>query len=164
MARPRKFPRLERPTENDIPALITLNNMFVPEGKTLPRNETFAFNHLHDYWVLRGERGAVLGAVSLDEYSPSLVELVALAVDPSARGKGYGKRLIEAACDLARRRNYSEIFAVSYADDLFLDAGFEHVRLSGYPEKIERYERIDRSELQVGEKHCFRMSLAPKSD
>lgn len=161
MARPRKFPRLERPTENDIPALITLNNMFVPEGKTLPRDENFAFNHLHDYRVLRGERGAVLGAVSLDEYSPSLVELVALAVDPSSRGRGYGKQLIQAACDLARQRQYAEIFAVSYADDLFLDAGFEHAKLAEYPEKIERYERIDRSELQVGEKHCFRMRLAP---
>jgi amino-acid N-acetyltransferase len=160
MPRPRKFPRLERAAESDIPALLTLNNMFVPEGKTLPRDENFAFNHLHDYWVLRGERGAVLGAVALDEYSPSLVELVALAVDPSARGRGYGKLLIEAACDLAARRQYGEIFAVSYADDLFLDAGFERANLGEYPEKVNRYERIDRSELQVGEKHCFRRRLA----
>lgn len=161
MTKGRKFPRLERPTENDIKALITLNNMFVPEGKTLPRDENFAFNHLHDYWVLRGERGAVLGAVALDEYSPSLVELVALAVDPSSRGRGYGKQLIEAACDLARRRQYAEIFAVSYADDLFLDTGFTKAALTDFPEKIERYERIDRSELAVGEKHCFRMVLTP---
>ena len=156
----RRFPRLQRATEFDIPSLVTLNNMFAPEGKTLARDETFAFNHLHDYWVLRGERGALLGAVALDEYSPSLVELVALAVDPSARGKGFGKQLIEAACDLARRRGYAEIFAVSYADALFLDSDFEHAELTGYPEKVSRYERIDRSELQVGEKHCFRRALS----
>jgi hypothetical protein len=48
MAKGRKFPRLERPTENDIPALVTLNNMVVPEGKTRARDENFAFNHLHD--------------------------------------------------------------------------------------------------------------------
>lgn len=156
----RGFPRLVRATENDIPALVTLNNMFAPEGKTLPRDETFAFNHLHDYWILRGERGALLGAVALDEYSPSLVELVALGVDPSARGRGYGKRLIEVACDLAKRRGYTELFAVSYADALFLDTGFERADLRDYPEKISRYERIDRSELQVGEKHCFRMRFA----
>jgi amino-acid N-acetyltransferase len=157
----KRYPRLQRATEMDIPALVTLNNMFVPEGKTLPRDENFAFNHLHDYWLLRGERGAVLGAVALDEYSPSLVELVALAVDPSARGRGHGKQLIEAACDLARRRGYAEIFAVSYADLLFLDAGFERAELPAYPEKVARYERIDRSELQVGEKHCFRRTLNP---
>ena len=163
MARAKAFPRLVRGTENDIPALVTLNNMFAPEGKTLPRDETFAFNHLEDYWVLRGERGAMLGAVALDEYSPSLVELVALAVDPSARGKGYGKMLIQAAIDLARRRQYDEIFAVSFADELFLDAGFERADLAKYPEKVSRYERIDRSELQVGEKHCFRLQLGPKA-
>lgn len=157
--RPPRFPRLQRATDADIPSLVTLNNMFAPEGKTLPRDETFAYNHLQDYWLLRGERGALLGAVALDEYSPSLVELVALAVDPSARGKGFGKRLIEAACDLARRRGYTEIFAVSFADDLFLDAGFERAPLDSFPEKILRYERIDRSELQVGQKHCFRRLL-----
>lgn len=155
----RAFPRLQRASETDIPALVTLNNMFAPEGKTLPRDENFAFEHLHDYWVLRGERGALLGAVALDEYSPSLVELVALAVDPSARGRGFGKQLIEAACELARRRGYAEIFAVSFADALFLDAGFERAALAAYPEKVSRYERIDRSELQVGEKHCFRRLL-----
>jgi amino-acid N-acetyltransferase len=154
-----RYPRLLRATDADIPTLVTLNNMFAPEGKTLPRDESFAYNHLHDYWVLRGERGALLGAVALDEYSPSLVELVALAVDPSARGKGYGKRLIESACDLARRRGYAEIFAVSFADELFLDTGFERAPLNAYPEKISRYERIDRSELRVGEKHCFRRLL-----
>lgn len=154
----KRFPRLQRATENDIPALVTLNNMFAPEGKTLPRDEAFAFNHLHDYWVLRGERGALLGAVALDEYSPSLVELVALAVDPSARGKGYGKKLIDAACDLARRRGYEQLFAVSFADDLFLDSGFERAPLDEFPEKIQRYQR-NRSELQVGEKHCFRRRL-----
>jgi amino-acid N-acetyltransferase len=155
----RAFPRLERATETDIPALVTLNNMFVPEAKTLPRDEQFAFNHLHDYWVLRGERGAIIGAVALDEYSPSLVELVALAVDPSARGRGFGKTLIEAAVDLARRRGYAELFAVSFADALFLDAGFERAALADYPEKVLRYESVDRSELQVGEKHCFRKKL-----
>lgn len=154
-----RYPRLLRATDADIPVLVTLNNMFVPEGKTLPRNEAFAYNHLHDYWVLRGERGALLGAVALDEYSPSLVELVALAVDPSARGQGFGKQLIEAACDLARRRGYTEIFAVSFADALFLDAGFERAALNAYPEKVARYEKIDRTELQVGEKHCFRRQL-----
>ena len=33
------------------------------------------------------------------------------------------------------------------------------VELAAYPEKISRYETIDRSELQVGEKHCFRRVL-----
>jgi amino-acid N-acetyltransferase len=155
------FPRLEPATEADIPSLVLLNNMFAPEGKTLPRDELFAFNHLHDYWVLRGESGVVLGMVALDEYSPSLVELVSLAVDPAVRGRGYGKLLIDAASDLAEGRGYPEIFAVSFADDLFLGAGWERAALDLYPEKVSRYVKIDREELVVGEKHCFRRILHP---
>ena len=90
---------------------------------------------------------------------PSVVELISLAVSQDEQGVGHGKKLIVAAEQLARRRGYTEIFSVSFSDDLFLACGFEHAPLTDYPEKISRYEKIDRSELQVGEKHCFTKRL-----
>jgi hypothetical protein len=45
---------------------------------------------------------------------------------------------------------------VSFADELFLGAGWERAKLDLYPEKVSRYTKIDREELVVGEKHCFR--------
>ena len=145
--------------ESDVAALVALNNRFAAEGKTLTRSVAFGYEHLQDYRVLRDPHGHLLGIVALDEYSPSLVELVSLAVDPAARGRGYGKRLIEAACDLARRRGYPEIFAVSFSDALFLDCGFHHADVADYPEKRNRYLQVDRTELQVAEKHCFTRTL-----
>ena len=67
--------------------------------------------------------------------------------------------LLAVAETLARRRGYAELFAVSYSDDLFLSVGYERVALSHYPEKISRYAGIDRSEIEVGEKHCFMKAL-----
>ena len=153
--------RAERANETDLQQLVALNNRFAPQGLTLTRTEDFAYAHLADYRIIRDADGGVMGCVALEEYSPSVVELISLAVSPDAQGLGHGKVLIAAAEDLARRRGYAELFAVSYSDDLFLECGFERTALSAYPEKISRYTKIDQSEIQVGEKHCFRKALRP---
>lgn len=151
--------RVEHANETDIQSVVDMNNRFAPAGLTLARSEAFAYAHLADYRVIRSADGAVLGCVALDEYSPSVVELISLAVDPAVQGCGYGKKLISEAERLARRRGYAELFAVSFSDDLFLSCGFERVALSAYPEKIARYAALDASEIQVGEKHCFAKRL-----
>jgi amino-acid N-acetyltransferase len=146
--------------EYDAPVLAALNNRFNAEGLTLPRAESFVEAHLDDYRVIRDDDGHVVGCVCLDEYSPSLVELVSLAVDPAHHRKGLGARLIAAAVDLARKRGYPEIFAVSFSDDLFLRSGFEAKDVTSYPEKKKRYDKVSDDEWTVGQKHCFAMPLA----
>ena len=150
---------VEHAVERDIPAISALNNLFAPDGLTLPRSVDFVTNHLQDYQVVREADGAVLGCVALDEYSPSLVELVSLAVQPGAQGRGIGRRLILAAEELARQRGYPQIFAISLADQLFLSAGFQESSIDVYPEKIGRYAKISRSELSIGKKFCFARTL-----
>ena len=145
--------------EYDVPALAALNNRFNEAGLTLPRTEAFVEGHLDDYQVIRDDDGHVVGCVCLDEYSPSLVELVSLAVDPTHHRKGLGRTLIQAAVDLARRRGYPEIFAVSFSDDLFQRCGFESQDVTRYPEKKRRYDRVAADEWTVGQKHCFARRL-----
>jgi amino-acid N-acetyltransferase len=154
--------RVVRANETDIQSLISLNNRYVPQGLTIERTEAFAYAHLPDYRVIRDADGGIIACVALDEYSPSVVEIISLAVTQDEQGLGHGKALIKAAEQLARRRGYSEVFSVSFSDELFLACGFTRAKLENYPEKIARYEKIDRSELQVGEKHCFTKQL--KSD
>jgi len=149
--------------ERDIAAITALNNLFAPDGLTLTRSADFVTAHLQDYQVVRdGDRG-LLGCVALDEYSPSLVELISLAVDPCAQGRGIGRRLIRAAEELARQRGYPQIFAISLADGLFLSAGFRESTIEIYPEKIARYTNISRSELSIGRKFCFARTLRSRS-
>ena len=145
--------------ETDIPALVSLNNRYSAAGLTLARSPEFAANHLGDYRVLRDASGGIVGCVALDDYSPSVAALISLAVDQDAQGLGHGRALIAAAVALATRRGYATLFAVSYSDELFLACGFERVALGTYPEKIARYQQVDRTEIEVGEKHCFARRL-----
>jgi amino-acid N-acetyltransferase len=150
---------VERATLHDVAEISALNNLFAPDGLTLPRSEAFVANHVDDYRIVRAADGSVLGCVALDEYSPSLVELVSLAVLPKAQHRGIGKLLIEAAATLARKRGYPEVFSVSLADQLFLHMGFEHSSLTHYPEKVARYAKISRSELSISRKFLFTRRL-----
>ena len=150
--------------EYDIPSLAELNNRYVAEGLTLPRSEAFVQSHIDDYRVIRDDDGRIVGSVCIDDYSPSLAELVSLAVDPGHQGKGLGKALIAAAVDLARKRGYPELFAVSFSDKLFLTCGFERVAVERYPEKKHRYARVSADEWTVGQKHCFAMQLQPHAN
>jgi N-acetylglutamate synthase-like GNAT family acetyltransferase len=157
--------RIEAAHIDDVSALSELNNRFSPDGLTLPRSEAWVSNHIDDYRVVRDEHGRVLGCVCLDDYSPSLVELVALAVQPSQQGKGLGSALIAAAVDLARRREYPELFAVSFSDNLFQQSGFRYGDINRYPEKRARYAAVSADEWTVGQKHCFVMNLpAPNAE
>jgi amino-acid N-acetyltransferase len=145
--------------EYDVPVLAELNNRFAPDGLTLPRSEAFVEAHLDDYRVVRDDDGHVVGCVCIDEYSPSLVELVSLAVDPAQQGHGLGAQLIKAAVTLAGKRGYPEIFAVSFSDSLFQRCGFHFQDIELYPEKKRRYDRVSADEWTIGHKHCFSMAL-----
>jgi amino-acid N-acetyltransferase len=151
--------RIEAAQVDDVTTLSELNNRFSAEGLTLPRSESWVMNHIDDYRVVRDEHGHVLGSVCLDDYSPSLVELVSLAVQPSQQGKGLGSALIGAAVDLARRRGYPELFAVSFSDSLFQQCGFRFGDINRYPEKRARYAKVSDDEWTVGQKHCFVFEL-----
>jgi len=141
--------------DTDAPAIAALNNIYAPDGLTLPRTPSFVASHVDSYRVARDASGKVVGCVALDEYAPSLAELVSLAVAPEAQGQGLGKRLIAEAERVARQRGYTELFAVSLADTLFLGMGFAQSSIADYPEKQARYAAISRSELSIGKKFLF---------
>ena len=152
-------------TDDDVDAIVALNNMYAPDGLTLARTRAWVADRIPNYNVARDAAGKVVGCVALDEYSPSLVELVSLAVAPEAQGRGLGGRLVEAAVELARRRGYDELFAVSLADTQFLRWGFHETRVDRFPEKRWRYLQVSRSELSIAKKFCFSRELveAPRA-
>ncbi|GAC1653513.1 MAG: hypothetical protein NVS4B3_16650 [Gemmatimonadaceae bacterium] len=146
--------------ETDLASIVELNNTFAPDGLTLMRTAEFVETHLADYRVARAPHGGIWGCVALDEYSPSLVELISLAVSGEAHGRGLGKRLVAAAEELARRRGYPTLFAISFSEAFFMGLGYQESSIIHYPEKQARYANVSRSELAMGKKFCFVKQLS----
>jgi len=114
---------IRRAIERDAPAIRALIDLYVADGTLLPRSEDFIASHA-DHFVVAIRRGRVVGCAHLDEYAPSLAELRSLAVAPDAQGMGVGRALVAAVEDLARRRGYRTVFAVSNDEEFFGKYGF----------------------------------------
>jgi len=129
---------LRRATERDAAAIRALIDLYVPDGTLLPRTDEFIASHA-DHFVVAVRGGRVIGCAHLDEYAPSLAELRSLAVAPDAQGMGVGRALVAAVEDLARRRGYATLFAVSNDEEFFAKYEF-------FPRHIPELDR-ERSEV-----------------
>jgi N-acetylglutamate synthase-like GNAT family acetyltransferase len=115
---------IRRARTDDAGAMSALIQEYVPVGTLLPRAPEFIAERTLDFLVAT-VRGQVIGCVHLEEYSPSLAELRSLVVDPAYQGQGVGVALVNAVEELAARRGYPIIFAVSNNDAFFRARGYE---------------------------------------
>jgi UDP-N-acetylmuramate: L-alanyl-gamma-D-glutamyl-meso-diaminopimelate ligase len=96
------------------------------------------------FFLLRNERG-LAGTVALDVIAEDAI-LRALAVDPDARGIGYGWMLAEMAIGEARRRGVRRIYLVTeFASDFFAAKfGFRVVDRSTISKQVAGHETFSR--------------------
>ena len=114
---------IRRARTDDAAAMSALIQEYVPVGTLLPRTPEFIAERTLDFLVA-AVRGQVIGCVHLEEYSPSMAELRSLVVDPAFQGQGVGVALVNAVEELAARRDYPTIFAVSNNEAFFLARGY----------------------------------------
>ncbi len=80
----------------------------------------------------------IVGCSALELYQESAL-LRSVAVKPSYRSRGLGRRLTEAALDLATHHKISNIYLLTEtADPFFSKLGFEPISRSNVPQKIQR--------------------------
>jgi len=85
----------------------------------------------------------VVGTVALKPEEAGAFELTKMAVDEAWQGRGFGRRLIEAAADVAKQRGASKLILYSQrglaaAIHLYRSFGFEEIPLCD-----QRYSRCD---------------------
>ena len=137
--------RVRRATEFDAAAIVALIDLYVPSGTLLARSLEFVASRCHEFIVAVDADDRVIGCVHLDEYSPSIAELRSLAVAPSAQGSGLGRLLVEATIELARKREYAILFAVSNDEPFFARFGFartEIPELDRERSEVSRYKGV----------------------
>lgn len=141
---------VRRATEFDAAAICALIDTYVPSGTLLPRSLDFVTMRCHEFIVATDDEDRVIGCVHLDEYSPSIAELRSLAVAPSAQGLGLGRDLVQATIELATKREYSILFAVSNDEAFFARFGFARMdipELDRERSEVSRYKGVFAKEL-----------------
>lgn len=129
--------QLRRATVRDVDAIAAIVNDYAEQGLMLHRSLAELYESLRDYQVATdGEGGAVAGVVGLRVMWSNLAEVYALAVSPAARGRGVGRRLVEAAVAEAEQLGIRRVFALTYEQAFFERCGFMLANRLTLPEKV----------------------------
>jgi len=119
----------------DIHALLQLINAYATQGIMLPRTEFEMSENIRDFTLIYyGPR--LLGCGALHFYTPTTGEVRSLAVDPSIKTRGVGRRLVEALEEEARESGLHAIFAFTYVPEFFQKLGFYEVERGELPLKV----------------------------
>lgn len=121
---PRPRFSIRRALPSDAAEIEALIQHYVPSGSLLQRSQSFIVDNASDFLVAV-DGDDIVGCAHLEDYAPSLAELRSLAVHPDRHGLGIGRAVADAVEQLARRREYGTLFAVSNDEGFFLRMGFE---------------------------------------
>jgi amino-acid N-acetyltransferase len=129
---------VRRARANDVAAITMLVNGYAAQDVMLPRSPEQIALALESYMVATDARGALLACAALREYSPSLAELVSVAVSRDAHGMGLGRVVVDAVERLALKRGYESVFAHTLSPRFFEAIGYVVVERARFPEKKAR--------------------------
>lgn len=106
-------------------------------GLLLPRSLHDLYNKLRDFYVL-ADRDAetVHGCCALAITWEDIAEVRSLAIAEEMRGRGFGKRLVEACLSEAVTLGLFRVFTLTYQVDFFARLGFTVVDKEVLPQKV----------------------------
>jgi len=114
-----------RPADpRDLNGLDAFVQPFVEEGLLLPRTIDELDALLPRGFIAELDQ-RIVGFAALEVYSKKLAEVRSLAVSAELRGKGVGKKLVEACIGLAHELNILEVMAITANEDFFRSCGFD---------------------------------------
>ena len=142
---------VRRAAVRDVEGIVTLVAEWAAEGLLLARGAAEIVPMLDDFVVAVDRHGRVLACAAVREYSPSLAEVVSVAVARAAHGLGLGRQVVRAAEALAELRGHAAVFAHTLQPEFFLALGYAAADRALYPEKRARPHT-----------HCFHRALAAR--
>lgn len=113
-----------------------LINGFAAENLMLPKTREQLVRLFREFVVAADDRGRVLGCGGLRIFSPTLAEVISLAVDPAAHGLGLGGRIVDRLVEDAEMLGVTTVFALTLRDGFFHRLGFRTVDKEMFPAKV----------------------------
>lgn len=121
----------------DVPAMGRIINDAAEFGLMLPKSLAVLYENVREFHVVEDETtGGVVGVCGLSVIWAGLAEVVSLAVSPSQRGKGLGKRLVEACLEEAKDLGVKRVMSLTYEQKFFDRLGFAVVDRQDLPLKV----------------------------
>jgi len=130
------LPMIRRATITDVPTMGRIINDCAEFGLMLPRSLAALYENVREFQVALNEQEHVIGVCGLSIIWADLAEIVALAVTPEARGRGTGRKLVEACLDEARALGIRKVMSLTYEKAFFERLGFEVVDRLKLPHKV----------------------------
>jgi len=120
----------------DMQRVEPLINGYAALNLMLPKSADQLVRNFREFVVAESDDGELLGCGALRVYSPSLAEIVSLAVSERAHGAGVGATMVERLCDDARALSIGTVFALTLRDGFFHRLGFLTVPKEMFPSKV----------------------------
>ena len=126
---------VRKATMTDIQNLLELINNYAAGGIMLPRTEFEMSENIRDFTVAYSGR-KLLGCGALHFYTPTTGEIRSLAVEPSLKTQGVGRRIVAALETEALENGLHALFAFTYVPGFFQRLGFHEVERGALPLKV----------------------------
>lgn len=126
---------IRRAAVQDVPELGKIINDCAEYGQMLHRSHAYLYEHVRDFHLAHLD-DRVVGVCGLNIVWANLAEVYALAVAPEARGRGLGRKLVDACIGEARQLGVRRTFALTYEPAFFEKLGFGVVDRQQLPLKV----------------------------
>jgi amino-acid N-acetyltransferase len=124
----------------DVRVIRRLVDAYSGVGPRLLKKTTVTlYEDVQEFWVAE-TAGQVVGCGALHVLWEDLAEIRTVAVDPAARGKGVGRRIVGALIEAARDLGVGRVFCLTFAVEFFGRHGF--VPIQGTPVSPEVYAEL----------------------
>jgi amino-acid N-acetyltransferase len=131
---------VRRATTSDVRVIRRLVDEYSGVGPRLLEKSTVTlYEDVQEFWVAEAG-GTVVGCGALHVLWEDLAEIRTVAVDPAARGKGVGHRIVGALIETARDLGVGRVFCLTFEVDFFGRHGF--VPIQGTPVAPEVYAEL----------------------
>ncbi|GII52472.1 N-acetylglutamate synthase [Planotetraspora thailandica] len=131
---------VRRATTADVRVIRRLVDAYSGVGPRLLEKSTVTlYEDVQEFWVAEAD-GVVVGCGALHVLWEDLAEIRTVAVDPAARGRGVGHRIVAALIETARDLGVRRVFCLTFEVDFFGRHGF--VPIQGTPVSPEVYAEL----------------------
>jgi N-acetylglutamate synthase-like GNAT family acetyltransferase len=111
--------------EGDVAGIVAVLAANLDEPSLFQRSERDVARHVSDFIVAEGERDHILACAALHRHTPTLGEVLSVAVLPEVQGLGIGSRLLEECARRAREAGIRELWLATTKPAYFTRFGYQ---------------------------------------